>query len=159
MAPPGREPQEGVKVMESCGMTILPSVGSDRLVREMKTPTPFAPTVVEVGIVGPMPSRAPLTCAPPEVTNAAEKSRVASVAVASERHPGYRTAVVVRFLIPTSNRRPPVSVPRAVGSAAFSKYPEASICLWFERFGDLWGPPDLAQALPSEAPGIGSTHA
>src|ERR1700730_10651549 len=140
MAPPGREPQEGVKVMESCGMTILPSVGSDRLVREMKTPTPFAPTVVEVGIVGPMASRAPLTCAPVEPTSDAEKSRVAAVAVAIERHLGYRIAVVVRFLILTSNRRPPVQFLRAIGSAAFSKYPDASICLWFERFGELWTP-------------------
>src|SRR3979411_1771556 len=80
MAPPGREPHEGVKVMASFGMEILPSVGSERLVREMKTPTPFAPTVVEVGIVGPMASRAPLTgCAPAEATSVAEKSRVATV--------------------------------------------------------------------------------
>jgi hypothetical protein len=114
MAPPGREPHEGVKVMASFGMEILPSVGSERLVREMKTPTPFAPTVVEVGIVGPMASRAPLTgCAPAEATSVAEKSRVATVAVASDRHLGYWTAVVVRFLILTSNRRPPVQVPRA----------------------------------------------
>ena len=51
-APPGREPHDGVKVMESGGMMSLPSVGSDRFVREMKRGTPFAPTLVDVGMVG-----------------------------------------------------------------------------------------------------------
>src|SRR5205823_71478 len=99
-----------------------------------------------------MPSRAPLTCAPAEATSVAEKSRVATVAVASERHLGYRTAVVVRFLILTSNRRPPVSVPRAIAPRHSVNTPMQAFAYGLRDSG-ISGPPGGRGA------GIGSTHA
>ena len=117
-APPGREPQEGVKVMESAGMMSLPSVGSDRLVREMKTGTPFAPTVVDVGIVGPIARRAPLTCAPAETAKTAERPRTATVAAKSE-------PARLRVLIHTSSAQAPAQILSAL--LAISKYLDTSI--------------------------------
>ena len=90
-------------------MMSLPSVGSDRLVREMKRGTPFAPTVVDVGIVGPIARRAPLTCAPAETVNTAERAKTATVAVTSE-------PARLRALMLTSNGQPPSAHP--VGAAS-----------------------------------------